>query len=428
VLGRNASPEIRETSKPNLWGETTQKDTTTAQPQNADQPPPLNQPFADLAKFVTDEVAKEEQAQVQPPKTQTAEKPAEKVDEPPKGTTAKPKKPRPDSEYGPGSEGWQKIKGEVDHWKGEADYWKALANKKEAAPSEKTTPAAPPETKTEVKTEVAKTVPAETPELKTLRDKVEYYEKVVRAVALERDPAFQAEFSNRFKNLRSRLHEEAGAEMAGEIEKLVQSTNGVGREFNQGLTQLLGEADEITKSEVLATIRDMRNLSRERQERLAESRGKFVEFQAAEQKKHQENEARMRQGLETDFETELTDWRNEGRAPYLLVKDDVEGAAENNAEVQKRVEYAKRIFLGDEKLTTRDLAKACLEAAAVPGLLKEILSGRTRIAELEKELGALRVAGGKTVTLEGEPPGGTKPEISSWEDLGNAVLRDLEGT
>jgi hypothetical protein len=107
------------------------------------------------------------------------------------------------------------------------------------------------------------------PELDTLRKELSERDKVLAAVAIEKMPAFQAHFSERFQTVIDEAKEAVGADHAPKVEKVFAMPPSEARD--QQFNALAGEFSDITKLSLLDLYRSHRRTEKDREAELGKA-------------------------------------------------------------------------------------------------------------------------------------------------------------
>lgn len=224
--------------------------------------------------------------------------------------------------------------------------------------------------------------PVNTKEVDDLRKEREEYAKQLQMVAIERDPKFNREF-------------DAAAKTVIHVAKI-----GLGAANSEMADKLLKM--EPSEARDAAVEKAMENLPAYKQTQLAYAMAEMDKLRGIKATKIQESlanwenlqsEAQSRQKAEQEkikgvFEKHLSEFSGEKGLPVLLKRD---GDEAWNGKVDETINLAREIFGGE--LDVDGLSKAAIWAAAAPLLLQDAGAKANRIAELEKEIAALKGLG-----------------------------------
>lgn len=249
------------------------------------------------------------------------------------------------------SDNWEALKAERDTYKAELDTFK------------KQTAAQPKLEDLTKHPEYAK--------LKAERD--EFY-NIVKDVAVERDPEFNAKFEPKVEAAIKAAKFAAGGN-AEKLEKLLRKESTPERDL--AIEELLRDSSETTKRKVSAALMHLDQIDIERQSEIAARKANF-EARQLDQFKQQEQSQRERQAkIERAFEATTKKWMDPEEGMPLLIKRD--GDEKWNREVDKSLQLARDIFSGQK--SEQELAQAALWASVGQKALE--LAQETAV-ELEK--------------------------------------------
>lgn len=277
-----------------------------------------------------------------------------------------------------------------------ASDWKALKAERDAAIAERDAlkSSAPPP-------ELAKTLA----EIKKERDD---YQAQLRSIAIERDPAFDREFSTATASASALAKSTVGAEHSAKIDVILSMSPGANRD--KAVNEIVESLPAYKQTMLGAALADLDRISFTKQAKIDEARANWSRLQQEASAQQAASETANKAKLEGIIK-EWTD-PEKGFAHLRHKTDD----HEHNARVDGTLELARNIFSG--QLDMEQMARASVWAASAEQLLSSIKSLQDQNAELEAQLakftGASPGAGdtgtGGTVSGAGdsyEPPAGS---------------------
>lgn len=293
--------------------------------------------------------------------------------------------------YVPGSThkaDWERIKSEREALRSERDVSRAEAASLKAKIGE-----LPPDT--------AKTLAA----LKKERDD---YQVQLRSIAIERDPAFDREFSTATSTATALARSTVGSEHAATLDKVLSMPAGTARD--KAIGELAESLPAYKQTMLGSALADLDRISFTKQAKIDEARQNWSRLQ---QEAIAEQSARE-SASKAKLESLISEWSDPEKGfPHLRTKA---GDAEHNARVEGTLALARDIFSGN--LDMEKMARASVWAASAEQLLGninslqgELKAANDRIAELTGiSPGAGDQGTGGTVTgsdADPEPPVGT---------------------
>lgn len=231
-----------------------------------------------------------------------------------------------------------------------ADQWKHLKETKEAELAAARAEAAEWKSKVENNPEHTKT-----------KTELAEYRELLKQVAIERDPEFNARFTVKRDAIIK------GAKLAaGEVgEDVAKLLNLPASDWRDGqIDMLIEELSEGVKQRIGAARNVLNQIEFEREAEIASKKASFETTQqqafAVQAQKQKEKEGRM----QIAFQETLKEWQDpENGMPLFIANTDQE-----KKDVAQAIQLAQAIFSGN--LTEKELSAAALWAAAGPGLLR----------------------------------------------------------
>lgn len=214
----------------------------------------------------------------------------------------------------------------------------------------------------------------------------------LRTSAIERDPRFQAYFTNRETFLVDQA-KKIGGEHGQKLAAVLAMPDGDSR--SRVLDEILGDLPLSAQGRVGAIVNDIDRLRSEKEQELSKASQTFQAMQEKQQADQREFNARASAMLEDT----LKKWSDPEKG--LPVFQSREGDAEWNAKVENAKSMARHIYGG--QMSIEEKGKASLWAAAAPLLLQELNATKAEIAALKKEQGKLKAAQPGTGAGQGHP-------------------------
>lgn len=253
--------------------------------------------------------------------------------------------------------------------------WNQIKTRAEAAEKERDTLKAEIErVKNEIKT-------ADPEDLKALREERDRYQKELREVAIERDPAFKQKYETKRNSAVSQAKAAAG-EVGEKLEKLINLPPSPHRD-----TQIEKAIEDLPLSaqrRINAALGIIESIDIDRQTEIDTAIATYDTNQKTRAEAQKRLEAQTRASYEKAFADEQKSWLE--KSPLFQMKD---GDTEHNNGVQQRLDMAKNIFSG--QLNPQELSRAAHWAAVGPDLVQSLINTQ-KIAQdyktrLEKIMG-----------------------------------------
>lgn len=227
--------------------------------------------------------------------------------------------------------------------------------------------------------------------------------KRLQVTNIERDPRFQAYFTNREKVLVEQA-KRIGGDQGPRLVAILSMPDGDQR--TAALDEILSGLPLSAQSRIGAIVNGVDGLRAEKEQELAKAHETFESMQREEQSKRAEFNARAQALLEDTL----------SKTPFLANR---EGDDEFNAANQSTKELAKHIYSGNIDLQQK--ARASVWAALAPRLLNDLRGRDQEIAELRKENASLKAAQPSGGSGGGEPQPEEGPR--SNENLATYIAR-----
>lgn len=248
------------------------------------------------------------------------------------------------------------------------------------APAAPATPAATPQAPDPASLDITKH-----PEFSKLKEQHDTYYDIVKSLAAERDPEFQAKFDTERKAALGQLKFAAGG-ASDKIDKIMSLPPGEFRDA--AIEDAIKDFTTAGKARFTAALTE---LSRVEAARSIELERRKATFETSQQQAllAQSQQSQQRQAkLQAAFEQNLQRWQDpEEGHPFFQQRD---GDTKWNAQVQRAVQTARDIFTG--KLDENQLSQASLWAAAGPMAVQGWQEAQQRIAALEARLQEFRIS------------------------------------
>jgi hypothetical protein len=234
--------------------------------------------------------------------------------------------------------------------------------------------------------------PASNDQYEALKKEHEAVLQELAKVNVQSHPKFKQYFDGNMQRAIAIAKGVAGKENEERVQKILLMEDPIEQE--SAMDDLMLELSPTKQAQMGAIVLGVRSLQAERAAELAKANehvGRLREEQQAEAQKRIESAKQA-------MESEISSFQGDDGLPVFQKRTgDTAEDKEWNAAVDKTIERARKIFMGD-KVPAQQLARASLYAAAFPTLVKQMHSQAERIAQLEGELQKMTAA---------EPGGGT---------------------
>lgn len=215
--------------------------------------------------------------------------------------------------------------------------------------------------------------------LATLQQERDQYRAQLQSIAIERDPAFDKEFSAQRTTVLTLAKNAAGPELAGKIDEFLSLPPGKQRDTAiQAVMEALPSYKQVMLGSALA---DLDKIALTRESKIAESRANWEKLQAQAHAEQLATEARQKAVLEDT----IAKWADPKKGFGIFAHK--EGDPDHNAAVDSTLALARDIYHGN--LDYAEMAKAALWAGAAGSLLKHIESLQSTVAERDAEIAKL---------------------------------------
>jgi hypothetical protein len=223
------------------------------------------------------------------------------------------------------------------------------------------------------------------PEFSKLKEQHDTYYDIVKSLAAERDPEFQAKFDTERNAALKQLKFAAGG-AADKLEKIMSLPAGDFRDA--AIEDAIKDFTTSGKARFTAALTELSRVETARNIELERRKATFETSQQqallAQSQQSQQRQAKIQQA----FEQNLQRWQDpEEGHPFFQQR---EGDPKWNQQVQRAVQTARDIFTG--KLDENQLSQASLWAAAGPMAVQGWQEAQARIAALEARLQEFRIS------------------------------------
>jgi hypothetical protein len=205
----------------------------------------------------------------------------------------------------------------------------------------------------------------------------------MQQIAVEKDPRFENYFKTKTDTAIALARQAVGDSHSERVSKLLQLPDSDWR--TEQLEAVMSELGPTRQSRLGAAIVEMDRIALERSTAIAKSRDNWEAMQKADRDERQS----QKQKFESTFQDRLHKWSDPEKGLAVFQKKD--GDEAHNAEVDKRIQYARNIL--NMNVTPDEFSKAALWAASAPGLLQDQIALKQENATLRAEIEALKAGG-----------------------------------
>jgi len=225
--------------------------------------------------------------------------------------------------------------------------------------------------------------------------------------SLERTPEFQRHY---IEQAEARMNEAASIVPGKEavLKQILKMPEGDLK--NASLNEFLGDLNDLQRTELVLAMRELRNLERERQEKLKDARNqlKLKDQTLADVRKRESQESLSR------FESELGEIVKTNALLQTRAGDEAW-----NTRVKNSIEAARELYQGGG--TAQERARAALLATTAPVLIEQLIQAAKQIDALKAQVDDIRAKGPKMVDTK--PEDGTATVINKAESLVERISR-----
>lgn len=206
--------------------------------------------------------------------------------------------------------------------------------------------------------------------LQTIQQERDALQAKLEAVAVERSPRFEAQFTPRRNAALAQAKAAVGAEGAAQIEALLAMPESSYRD--QQVEALLNDLPPLRATKLTQAVADLDRLTAERQQLASQGSELYKSWTAEESAARERANAERFKKANDTFESELKEWAPVGLTP-------------------EEIASARSVYSG-QGTTLQDASRAALWAVAGPRAAQMAQDAQARVAELEGELKKLRGA------------------------------------
>ena len=205
----------------------------------------------------------------------------------------------------------------------------------------------------------------------------------MQQIAVEKDPRFENYFKTKTDTAIALARQAVGDSHAERVSKLLQLPDSDWR--TEQLELVMSELGPTRQSRLGSAIVEMDRIALERSTAIAKSKDNWEAMQKADRDERQS----QKQKFESTIQDRLHKWSDPEKGLAVFQKKD--GDEAHNAEVDKRIQYARNIL--NMNVTPDEFSKAALWAASAPGLLQDQIALKQENETLRAEIEALKAGG-----------------------------------
>jgi len=238
----------------------------------------------------------------------------------------------------------------------------------------------------------------------------------LRAVAIERDPEFNAKFNNATEAIKASLQSIIGDE---EAEKALDIfSQPAGKRRIAALEKLAEDMSPIKQNALTAAMLEHDKIGMAKKLELESARKNFDKIQLERKTQYEAQEQQRVKAFQEAFESTVNEWTDPEKGYDFVRKT---GNKEADAKVDEIVSVAREIVSGQN--APDEMARAAMFAALSPRLIETVIAKDAEIEKLQAEIKNLK---GSAPSFSSQPNFGAAGEPDEGMSYGEAMAKAIK--